>query len=174
MARNTKFCVGIATLVLACAVAQAADLVPLAVKTGQWENTMTRDSGSTPTIPKEVLDRMPAQQRAQMEERIKASQGPQVTKTCITQEQLAKAFSADQQPGSCHRTVITSSPTKQEIQVECTSDKSKINGTIRIEAASSELVKGTIQMNMTGAARNMNLNSSFTAKWLGPTCEAKK
>lgn len=178
-----KFSIGIASLLLTCAaplltcvVAQAADLVPLAVKTGMWENTMTRDTGGAPMIPKEVLDKMPAQQRAQLEERIKASQGPQVTKSCITQEQLAKAFAPDQQtPGSCHRTVITSSPTKQEIQVECSSDKSKTTGTIRVEAMSSEMIKGNIQMNMTsGGTRNMNYNSTFTAKWLGPTCEAKK
>jgi Protein of unknown function (DUF3617) len=171
-----KFSVVIASLSVACAVASAADTVPLAVKTGLWENTMTRDSGGAPMIPPEVLAKMPPEQRAKLEERIRASQGPQTTKSCITQEQLNKAFAPDQQaPGSCRRNVITSSATKQEIQVDCTSDKSKTTGTIRVEAVSSELVKGVIQMSMTGAAnRNMSFNSTFTAKWLGPTCEAKK
>ena len=28
-----------------------------------------------------------------------------------------------------------------------------------------------MQMTMTGGGRSMNLNSTFTSKWLGPTCE---
>jgi hypothetical protein len=168
--------VAIVFLLLACAAVWAADTVPLDVKTGQWEGTNTSATTGAPPIPPEVLSRMSPEQRAKMEENIKAMGAPRTTttKSCVTKEQIAKAFDMGQQQKSCTRTVVTSSATKQEIHIECSTDKMKSTGTLRVEALNSESVKGSMQMTMTGAGNNaMTMNSTFTAKWLGPTCESK-
>jgi len=41
---------------------------------------------------------------------------------------------------------------------------------MRIEAANSKSVKGTIQISSSGNGQTMNINSTFTAKWLAPAC----
>ncbi|HEV2687310.1 MAG TPA: DUF3617 family protein [Bryobacteraceae bacterium] len=173
--RMTK--VVFATLLLSYAAAWAAD-VPLAVKTGLWESTSTMERSGAPPIPPEVLARIPPEQRAKMEERMKASQAPTTTttKTCVTQEQLNKAFAMGDEQKSCTRTVTSASATKQEIQIECATVQFKSTGVIRVEAVNPENVKGSMQMNTTTptGGKGMTINSTFSAKWLGPTCEAKK
>ena len=47
-------------------------ITPLDVKLGQWESTLTTESNGLPPIPPEVLDRLSPEQRAKMEERMKA------------------------------------------------------------------------------------------------------
>jgi hypothetical protein len=112
---------------------------------------MTMETTGLPPIPPEVLDRLPPEQRAKMEERLKAngSKGPRTTshKSCLKKEDLDKA-----------------------IRMECTAGGGKQSGTIRVEAVNSENVKGSTEMTMSGAGRTMNMNSTFSAKWLGPTC----
>lgn len=166
--------VAIAFLLLACAAAWAADVVPLAVKTGQWESTSTSETSGTPPIPPEVLAQMPPEQRAKMEERMKAMGAPRTTTTrnCVTKEQIDKAFDMGQQK-SCTRTVVSSSASKQEVRIDCTTGQMKSTGTFRVEAVNSETVKGSMQMTMNSGGRPMNMNSTFTAKWLGPTCDSK-
>jgi hypothetical protein len=165
----------LSSVVFAGSLLWAADsITPLDVKLGQWESTMTVESSGLPPIPPEVLDRLPADQRAKMEERMKAmgSRGPKttVTKSCLKKEDLDKAFNFGNDQKTCTRTIVTSSRSKQEIRMECAIGGGKQSGTIRLEALSSENVKGTMQMTMTGGDRTMNSNSTFTAKWLGPTC----
>ena len=75
---------------------------------------------------------------------------------------------------TCHRTVLASSSSKLEFRMECGAGTMKSNGTVRIEAVSSEHVKGSIQMNIGDGARSMKINSTFDSKWLGPVCEASK
>jgi hypothetical protein len=166
--------VAIAFLLLACAAAWAADTVPLAVKTGQWESTSTSETSGTPPIPPEALAQMPPERRAKMEERMKAMGAPRTTttKNCVTKEQIDKAFDMGQQK-SCTRTVVSSSASKQEVRVDCSTDKIKSTGVFRVEAVNSETVKGSMQMTMNSGGRPMNMNSTFTAKWLGPTCDSK-
>jgi len=162
---------------IACAAAWAADVVPLAVKTGQWESTSTSETSGTPPIPPEVLAQMPPEQRAKMEERMKAMAAPRTTttKNCVTKEQIDKAFDMGSGPQkSCTRTVVSSSASKQEIRIDCTTEKIKSTGIFRVEAVNSETVKGSMQMTMNNAGgRPMNVNSTFTSKWLGPTCDSK-
>ena len=166
--------VAIAFMLLACAAVWAADTIPLAVKTGQWESTSTSETSGTPPIPPEVLAQMPADQRAKMEERMKTMGAPRTTttKNCVTKEQIDKAFDMGQQK-SCTRTVVSSSATKQEVRIDCTTGQMKSTGIFRVEVINSETVKGSMQMTMNSAGRPMNMNSTFTSKWLGPTCDSK-
>jgi hypothetical protein len=167
--------ISLGLIVFAGSALWAADTItPLDVKLGQWESTTTVETTGLPPIPPEVLDRLTPEQRAKMEERLKAnaSKGPRTTsrKNCLKKEDLDKALSFGSDQKNCTRTIVTSNRSKQEIRMECTAGGGKQTGTIRVEAISSENVKGSTEMTMTGAGRTMNMNSTFTAKWLGPTC----
>lgn len=153
----------------------AADsITPLDVKLGQWETTSTVNSNLMSAIPQDILDKMPPDQRAKMEERLKASQGPKtsVTQTCVKKEDIDKALAFGSDDKSCTRTVIASSRSKQEIRIECSRAGSKQTGTLRIEATGSDSIKGSLDLASTGA-HAMTLNSTFTGKWLGATCKDK-
>ncbi len=119
---------------------------------------------------------MPPDQRAKMEERLKAMSGAPRTTTvqsCVKQEDLDKAMTFGADDKSCTRTVVTSSRTKAEIRIECTRNGMKSSGTVRVETASSDSVKGSMDMNMGDGNRTMKMSSTFTSKWLSPTCSAK-
>jgi Protein of unknown function (DUF3617) len=153
----------------------AADtLTPLDVKLGQWESTITSESNGQLPLPQELLDRLSPEQRAKMEERMKsynAHPKTTVTKSCLKKGDLDKPFDFANNQKTCKPTIITSSRTKQEIRVACNEGGGKQSGTVRIEALSSENVKGTTQMTMSAGDRTMTVNSTFSAKWLGPVCK---
>lgn len=169
-----KIAASISVISVVCGALWAADT--LNVKPGQWESTMTTQMTGLPPIPQEVLDKMTPQQRQMMEERMKGNQTthPVTTKSCLTKEDIQKGFNGGDDDKACTRTVISSSSSKQEIKIECNRDSGKQTGIVKIEAASSESVKGSGQFTMSQGARSMTVNSSFTAKWLGPTCEKEK
>jgi hypothetical protein len=173
---NNRILFGLAAIVLG-SVAWAADMTPLDVKPGQWENTVTSQTNGQLPIPQEMLDRLSPEQRARMEQAMKArgAKGPtsHTTKSCVTKEQLDKAFAPAEQK-ACKMTMLTSSRTKQEIQMDCEIGGGKQTGKLQIEASDSENVKGTMQMTASNGGRTMNINSSFSAKWLGPVCTESK
>jgi Protein of unknown function (DUF3617) len=147
----------------------AADFHPLDVKPGEWQSTMTMATSGLPSIPPEALARLPPEQRAKYEDRIKGR--PVTSVSCVKKEKLEKPFLWGHENKSCTHSIVTSTSSMQEIHVECSREKSKSSGTVRIEAMNSENIKGSIQMTSTTTGeKTMNLNSSFTAKWVGPTC----
>lgn len=161
--------------ILAGAAVWAADSVPFAVKTGTWETTSTVQTSGGPQIPPEVLQKMPPEQRAKLEERMKAMQGrPTTTRNCVTEEDLKKAFNTGDQRNNCTRTVISSSASKQEIKIECSGERAKTTGIIHIEANGNEQVKGTMDMTSSGpTGQEMKINSTFVSKWISAGCEKK-
>ena len=166
-----KLIASISLAALACAALLLADT--LNVKPGQWEATSTVQTSGLPPIPPEVLEKMTPEQRQMMEQRMKCNQTPRTTtgKSCITKEQIEKGFDVGDSDQSCTRTVVSSTSSKQEIKIECTRGNNKTTGVIRIEASSSESVKGSGQMSVTANGHTMNMNNTFSAKWLGPVCE---
>ena len=175
----TKFALGLTTLLCAGAGSAlwAADLHALNVKTGQWETTMSGQMSGMPPIPPEVLNRMTPEQRAKIEA-VMGGQGakPIVNKSCMTKEKLEKAWNTDQEAmKSCNTSVITSSSSKQEVHIECNRENTKTVGTVKVEALDSEHVRGSLQMTATGAdaGHAMNMNYTFTSKWIGPACAEK-
>jgi len=164
-------------LALVCTVACNAQTTPLNVKTGEWESTIASDTSGQLPIPQDMLDKMTPEQRAKMEAMMKARgmQGPRttVTKHCVKKEDLDKPFGNENK--SCKPTIVTSSATKQEIHMECEMGGGKQVGTLKFEAVDSSTVKGSMQMTASNGGRTMNVNSTFSAKWLGPACtEASK
>ena len=158
--------------------AWAADPTPLNVKPGQWESTLTTESTGQLPIPQEMLDKMTPEQRAKMEAVMKARSGQgartNTYKSCLKKEDLDKPFGSDEQRKSCKQTFVTSSGTRQEIHMECEIGGGKQVGTLKVEALDSGNVKGSMQLVASSGGRSMNVNSNFSAKWLGPVCTESK
>jgi hypothetical protein len=156
----------------------ADDIKPLDVKLGLWESTVNSQISGRPPLPDEVLSRLSPDQRARMEDALKAQQAKggivRTTKSCLTKEKLDQAMTFGNEGANCKRTVITSNSSKQEIRFECTDAQSnmKTDGTMHVEALNSENVKGTGQVKADNGANNMNVQVNFTAKWLGSDCGA--
>ena len=169
------------TLAGFCAVVVSAQTVqPLDVKTGEWETTMIQQGLGAimaSAMPPGMLDKMPPEQRAKMEERMKAMSGAQttVTKSCITKEKLAQAFDPGaNQRQQCKRTVVISTSIRQEATITCESDKAKSTGKMTLEAIDSTHIKGSMQVAVAMAKGPSDINFSFTSKWLGPVCSEDK
>ena len=129
---------------------------------------VTIASTGAPPIPPEVLAKLPPEQRAKFEEKMSAR--PHTSVSCLKKEKLDKPFLWGHENKACTHSLVSSTNSLQEIHVECSTEKTKSNGTVRIEAISTENVKGSVQMTTTSGDRTMNINSTFTAKWVGPTC----
>jgi hypothetical protein len=165
------------TLLTASAV-WAADPVPMDVKLGQWESTVTTQMAGAPQapqIPAEQLAKLPPEQRARVEAALKqAGGGPRSTtsKNCVKKEDLAKLPLNNDQ--TCKSTLVSSSRSKQEIHLDCDRNGNKQTGTMIIEALSSESIKFNIQAAATDNGRSMSMNIAGTSKWLGPACTDSK
>lgn len=161
---------------LACSTLWAADFLPLDVKTGEWQTTVTGQMSGIPPIPEDVLARLTPDQRAKMEAAMSARGGgkPTVSKNCLTKEKLEKGFNTgDESTKMCTRTMVSSFAGKQEMRIDCTRQNMKSTGTIKVEAVDSETVKGSIMMAATSGDHTMNMNYSFVSKWIGPACTEK-
>ena len=173
-----KAAVAVAFVLLVTAAAFAADIQPFNVKTGLWETTVSSQMNGMPPIPPEALSKMSPTQREAMEKAMqgRGMGGPRTTTTrhCVTKESLAKALAFGDNPDQhCTRTVISSSATKQDLHVECTSGQVKTSGDIHFEALGQEASKGTMTMSATGgpgAGRGMNMKMDFTSKWISSDC----
>jgi len=152
----------------------ADDFHPLDVKAGLWETTWTNQSAGQMPIPADALANLTPEQRAKVEEAMKARGGgfmggTRTYKSCVTKEKMNKdLFSEDRQ--ECKRTVLSSSSHKLEMKVECTEKGMTSTGTFRVEATGSDSAKGSMEMVATGGGHTMNINSSFTSKYLGSDC----
>ena len=160
-------------IVIFAGAAYAADTFhPLDVRPGMWENTMTVQMSGTPPIPPEVLAKLTPQQKAMMDARIKQSQSapPKVRKHCITKEDLAKPLDFGQDRGTCKRTMVTSTSSKQELRLECEMGGIKSNGTVRIEATDPEHVRVTSHIQSGDGDRALTIDANGSGKWIGATC----
>src|SRR6266702_8368239 len=125
-------------LVLLSGAVWAADKIqPLNVKTGLWETTRTTTTSGQMPIPPELLARLTPEQRAKMEERMKANSAEKsrtdTSKSCLTKEKLEKAPFSDEQK-ECTRTIVTSTSNKAEVRFTCEKADTMVNVTINIEA----------------------------------------
>jgi len=154
----------------------AADKGPsLNVKPGQWETTMTTTTSGEMPIPAELLSKLTPEQRARMEEKMKANSGEKTRtlteKSCVTKEQIDTGFAFGHDQGKCTHTVVSSTSSTVEVRLECTGAGMNSSGTMRFEALSPESVKGSGQTNANGGGHSMNVHITFTGKWLGPVCK---
>jgi hypothetical protein len=179
----------LALALLGTSIAWAADsAIPLDVKTGEWEYTVTtqmsgmpQSARQVPSIPPEQLAKMPPEQRAKVEALMKQSSAmaggkPTTTtsKNCIKKEDLAKMMPQGNRDQSCKTTLVSSSRNRQELKMDCESNGGKQTGTVVVEALSAESTKFSLQIASSPSGQGMNLTVNGTSKWLGATCTDTK
>jgi hypothetical protein len=179
-AQGMKLSLALALLV--GTAAWAADPVPMDVKTGQWESTVTQQiaglpqtAQKMPKISPEQLAKLPPDQRARVEAAMKqgANPGPTTTgKNCVKKEDLAKLNPRNDK--TCKMTLVSSSRTKQEIKMDCDSNGNKQTGTMVIEAVNTESIKFNIKVAAMNNGQPMNMTINGSSKWLGATCTDSK
>jgi hypothetical protein len=155
--------------------AASTKLQPLNVKTGLWESTTTYTRAGELPIPAGTLDRLTPEQRARLEERMKANGTSTMTyKSCLKKEDLENPDFTDKK--QCTWTTLESSSTKAKGSAICNYPESgmKLSGTGEIIAVDQEHVKGNIHMTATGSGRKMTTDGVLTAKWLGSGCGSVK
>jgi hypothetical protein len=171
----------VSIVLLAGLAAWAADPIPLDVKPGQWEATVTTQftgmpqARQMPQISPDQLGKLPPEQRARVEAMLKQTAGgprTSTSKSCVKKEDLTKLPLNNDQ--SCKTTIVNSSRARQEIQMECDRNGNKETGTIVIEALNSESIKFSIQAAADNNGKNMNMTITGTSKWLGPACSDSK
>jgi len=170
----------VATCLLASIVFAATE--PLNIKTGLWQVTEISTASGLPPIPANMqaqFDKMTPEQRARMEAAMKSRFGgtPQTInyKKCVTKDDLNKAaFTGDGE--KCSWTVVNSSSTDMEVRGSaCEAGKSqgmKTDVTMKIHVIDSENVKGAVQGSASGNGNTVNIDNTYTGKWVSATCPA--
>jgi hypothetical protein len=164
----------IAIVVFSLTLFAADKITPLNVKEGLWEMTVTHSMTgmpAMPSIPPDALAKMPPEQRARMEAMMKGGATTDVHKECVTKEKLEKqsAFSDDRK--ECTRTVLNSTSSKLEMKIHCKGEEQgTMDGTLRVEAIGSDNVKGKMEAATSASGRSMNMNFTFSSRYLGPAC----
>lgn len=156
---------------------QADDIKPMDVKLGLWETTSKTDMPGMPTslpqIPEDALAKMPPEQRARIEAMMKGrgAPGTMTTRSCTTRESLDRGLNF-QNDKSCTYKVVSSSPAKQQIHVDCERGQMHTAGDLTLERADSEHVKGT--MVMKPATGSGDIKISFDTRWISSDCGSVK
>ena len=151
----------------------ADNITPLNVKEGLWEMTVTHSMSGMPAmpdIPPDVLAKMPPDQRARMEAMMKGGPSTDVRKECITKEKIEKHSAFSNNRGDCTRTVVNSTGSKLEVKIHCEEKQASTDGTLVLETVGSDHVKGTMQAVTNANGHTMNMNFTFSSKYLGPAC----
>lgn len=174
----------LAIALLAGTAAWAADPIPLDVKTGEWEYTVTTQmtglmpagAKGMPQLTPDQLAKMPPQAKAQYDAAMKAMGGQPTTttsKNCIKKEDLAKFNPSNMGNQNCKTTIVNSSPRKLEMKMECT-ENNKMSGTVLVEATGSDTIKFNLDMTGANNGQPMTMKANGTGKWVGAACTENK
>jgi len=130
-------------IILAAGAVFAADPTPLNLKPGLWETTsVTERSGiAMPNIPPETLAKMPPEQRARIEAMAGGKPVTNTSQSCRTDKDL-RPFTDSRSNQSCKMTYLTSTPSKQEMRMDCNMGGTPATGTVTIEAKDSSMLPG--------------------------------
>lgn len=155
----------------------AADSVtPLNVKEGLWEVTTTHSMSGMPPIPPEVMAKMPPEQQARMAaamaQRGVGTPKTDVRKSCVTKEKLEKHMAFDEDRKECTRTVVSSSSNHLEMKIHCEYKEHGMttDGNLVMDVLGAESTKGTMHAVSTGSGNKMNIDVTFSSRYLGPSC----
>ena len=167
----------LALIVFSSLALWAADkITPLNLKEGLWEMTSTHSMTGMPPIPADTLAKMPPEQRARMEAAMKQS-GAGAPKTdvrrhCVTKEKLEKQSAFDDNRKDCTRTIVSSTGSKLEMKIHCEGkdQQMSMDGAFVVEVVSSDSAKGSMHAVSSGNGRTMNMDFTFSSKYLGPAC----
>jgi len=152
-----------------CAVAETFNM-----KTGAWELTYTSMTTGM-LLPPELLERLPPERRAKVEESMKARSGQpktRVHKGCITQKDLDenRFLKADGDENTeCVVKVLSKSSTKLVMERTCPAPHDA-TFKITIDVKTPESVVGLID----GSMGTGTIHTDVKAHWLGASCDQIK
>ncbi len=160
----------LAALALLPLAASAADR--LNIKTGLWEITATTDMAGMPPLPKELLEQLSPEQRAELEAQIKQSSGGQsqtdTSRECITDRDLEEPFQSAN-PDDCKQEIVKSTKTLQEVKLTCTGEYQG-SGTLRIHTPTPETMTGDLNLSVGEGSSAMKITADMKGRWLGEDC----
>jgi hypothetical protein len=152
----------------------AGKLQVLNVKPGLWESTRTIKRTGEMAIPAEMLNRLTPEQRARMEERMKANSAAHTTTTtekhCVTKEDMERDRLRLAEAKECTTTVLNTTTTTVKAKLVCDQEGMHATGTLELVAADPEHVNGSYQSAVNGGGHTMNVEGTWTSKWLGSSC----
>lgn len=149
-------------------------LQALNIKPGLWESTRTiKRTGEMP-IPAELLNRLTPEQRARMQERMKASSvghtSTETEKHCVTREDLERDRLKIAEAKECSTTVVNSTSTNLKGKIVCETAGMHATGMLELVAVDPQHVNGSYHSTVDGNDHTMNLEGTWTSKWLGFNC----
>jgi len=149
----------------------AADPVPMDIKPGLWESSVTTPMGGMPALPPEVLSKLTPEQLAKMEAAMgRGGARTMTSKHCVTKETLGEMSSFNENRAqNCKRTLVSSTSTKQVIHMDCTMRETTSGADLQFEAVDRENLKGSMVMSA-GPGGGVGTKMEFTSKWLGADC----
>jgi uncharacterized protein DUF3617 len=152
----------------------ALKVQPLNIKPGLWENTRTINRAGQMPIPGEMLNRLSPEQRARMEERMNAHSAAHTNtsteKHCVTKEDIEKDRLRLAEAKECTTTVINTTTTTVKAKLVCDQEGMHATGTLELVATDSEHVSGSYQSTVDANGHTMNVDGTWTSKWLGSSC----
>jgi hypothetical protein len=153
--------VALILLATAMAVAVAASLRPLNVKTGLWQMTATT-----------TWTGLPPQLEAAM-----ANGRTNSYQSCVKTEDLSTNPWAEGSGEKCAWTVLSSTGTDMEVRGTSCNIGSEYGMTAEvhgeIHVLDSENGTGSFEVTMTGNGQTVNGHTSYTGKWVGSSCPAE-
>ena len=154
---------------------QSKAKIHLNVKPGLWEQTVNMKVSGEAPVPPGMLNRLTPEQRARMEERMKANSAAHTRTTtdkhCLTEEELRKnEFLGSGEGKECTSTITTSTSTSAKGTISCETEGITMTGALEILAPDPEHANGSWHAKSNGGGHTMNVDSTFSSKWLGSSC----
>ncbi len=159
------------------------DFQPLNVKTGLWQVTGSSTASGLPPIPPDMqarLDKMSPEQRARIEAMMKSRFGgtPQAInyEKCVTAEDLNTNPFVNGPDEKCTWTVVSSTSSQMEIRgASCEAGRNQgmeTDVSVKVYALDSEHVRASVQGTSAGNGHTVNINNTYTGKWISASCPA--
>ena len=144
----------------------------LDIRTGTWEITATTHMSGTP-LSNEMLSKMTPEQRAEVQAamREEAAKGPQteVSRECITAEEVERPFaSADLE--NCTQQIVRTTRTTQEARLQCTGEY-KGSGLLRVTAPNPQTMTATLELSAGDGPTPFTIKAQMKGRWLAAACE---
>jgi len=125
-------------------------------------------------IPAEMLNRLTPEQRARMEERMSANSAAHANTTtekhCLTREDLDKDRLKLAEAKECTTTVLNTTSTTVKAKLVCDQEGMHATGTLELVAPDPEHVNGSYQSAVNSDGHTMNVEGTWTSKWMGSSC----
>src|SRR5947207_11374175 len=116
-------------------------------KPSLWESARTIKRAGALPIPAEMLNRLTPEQRARMEERMKANSAARTNSTtekhCVTKEDLQRDRLKLAEAKECTTTVLNSTSTSVKAKLVCDQEGMHATGTLELTAADPEHMNGS-------------------------------